>query len=61
MSATSPEGTVMAGSSLSVVGKVPLTAILDAAAAASKNGGVIMAEGFIKQALLAYESGKAAA
>lgn len=55
------QGGVMAGSSVGVQAKIPLVAILDAAAAASKNSTVIAVEGWLKALLLQYEAGKAPA
>lgn len=52
---------VMAGSSIALQAKVPLAAILDAAAAASKNSTVIAVEGWLKDLLEKYEAAKAAA
>lgn len=59
--ASAPAGTALVGSSLCLVASMPLAAILDAAASASKNAGVIMAEGFVKEAIEAYEASKVAA
>lgn len=57
VSASVSDGT-FAGSSLTMQGKIPLIAVLDAAAAATKSGTVVVAEGWLKTFLLQYEASK---